>query len=96
MTPLNVVRIASHSSTGMKKRTLARTLGIEDAEAGAGATLVACRLAGLSTLETHSVDCLASSISSLTLPHVPTVSLSALAYPVERVRDDQSVGAHRS
>jgi hypothetical protein len=52
-TPLNVVRIASHSSTGMKKRTLARTLGIEDAEAGAGAILVACRLAGLSALEAH-------------------------------------------
>ena len=53
MTPLNVVRIASHSSTGMKKRTLARTLGIEDAEAGAGAMLVGCRVAGLSALEAH-------------------------------------------
>jgi hypothetical protein len=40
------------TSTGMEAHP-ARTFGIEGAEAGAGAMLVACRLAGLSALETY-------------------------------------------
>ena len=65
----------------------ARTFGFEDAEAVAGAMLVACRLAGLSALEGHYADINARAMRAETERGRPGPTYFAAPKTAENRRD---------